>query len=210
MAPKLRGTPYHRVPKIAFLFLVRGDLPLRPLWEKFFAGHQELCTIYVHADPSYTGSPPEDSVFYGRMIPSQVNRGIKQQTKCSAASSSSISRWVRAENEMGRREPGGGGEAAAGERAPGPRQRAVRAAVGGVHTRPQLHRRAYLFIYLTNIYIFIYLFYFHMNSLKSVMFPCMYYTTTHQFKQLKYLRAYWTFDHANPFIKNKIELWTEP
>ena len=48
-----------------------------------------------------------------------------------------------------------------------------------------------------------------MNSIKSVMFPCMYYTTIHQFKQLKYLRAYWTFDHANPFIKNKMELFCQ-
>ena len=72
MTPKVQSSPYHRVPKVAFLFLARGDLPLRPLWEKFFAGHQELYTIYVHADPSYTGSPPADSVFYGRTIPSQA------------------------------------------------------------------------------------------------------------------------------------------
>ena len=73
MAPKVRRTPYqHRVPKVAFLFLARGELPLRPLWEKFFAGHEGLYSIYVHTDPSYTGSPPGDSVFYGRKIPSQV------------------------------------------------------------------------------------------------------------------------------------------
>ncbi|OEL21051.1 hypothetical protein BAE44_0017930 [Dichanthelium oligosanthes] len=71
MAPKVRSTPYHRVPKVAFLFLVRGELPLRPLWEKFFQGHDGLYSIYVHTDPSYTGSPPKDSVFYGRTIPSQ-------------------------------------------------------------------------------------------------------------------------------------------
>ncbi|KAJ1270470.1 hypothetical protein BS78_06G054400 [Paspalum vaginatum] len=71
MAPKVRSTPYHSVAKVGFLFLVRGDLPLRPLWEKFFAGHEGLYSIYVHTDPSYSGSPPEDSVFYGRMIPSQ-------------------------------------------------------------------------------------------------------------------------------------------
>ncbi|OQU75987.1 hypothetical protein SORBI_3010G070400 [Sorghum bicolor] len=71
MSPKVRATPYHRVPKVAFLFLARGDLPLRPLWEKFFEGHDGLYSIYVHADPSYTGSPPDDSVFYNRMIPSQ-------------------------------------------------------------------------------------------------------------------------------------------
>ncbi|TKW13281.1 hypothetical protein SEVIR_5G089500v4 [Setaria viridis] len=71
MTPKVQSSPYHRVPKVAFLFLARGDLPLRPLWEKFFAGHEGLYSIYVHTNPSYTGSPPEDSVFYGRMIPSQ-------------------------------------------------------------------------------------------------------------------------------------------
>ncbi|KAF8780761.1 hypothetical protein HU200_001178 [Digitaria exilis] len=71
MTPKTQSSPYRRVPKVAFMFLARGDLPLRPLWEKFFAGHEGLYSIYVHTDPSYTGSPPEDSVFYGRMIPSQ-------------------------------------------------------------------------------------------------------------------------------------------
>ncbi|CAL5069114.1 unnamed protein product [Urochloa decumbens] len=71
MAPRVDGTPYHRVPKVAFMFLVRGHMPLRPLWEKFFEGHHGLYSIYVHANPSYTGSPPRDSVFYGRMIPSQ-------------------------------------------------------------------------------------------------------------------------------------------
>ncbi|CAL4965021.1 unnamed protein product [Urochloa decumbens] len=71
MTPKVQSSPYHHMPKVAFLFLARGDLPLRPLWEKFFTGHEGLYSIYVHTDPSYTGSPPEDSVFYGGMIPSQ-------------------------------------------------------------------------------------------------------------------------------------------
>ena len=74
MAPMVRRTPDSRVPKVAFLFLVRGDLPLRPLWEKFFAGHEGRYSIYVHAHPSYTGSPPPDSAFYGRYIPSQVTK----------------------------------------------------------------------------------------------------------------------------------------
>ncbi|KAF7034558.1 hypothetical protein CFC21_045556 [Triticum aestivum] len=71
MVPRVARVPWRIVPKVAFLFLVRGDLPLRPLWEKFFAGHEGLYSIYVHASPAYTGSPPADSVFYGRMIPSQ-------------------------------------------------------------------------------------------------------------------------------------------
>jgi hypothetical protein len=84
MTPKIESSPYHRVPKVAFLFLARGDLPLRPLWEKFFAGHEGLYSIYVHTDPSYTGSPPADSVFYGRAIPSQVNR---RRSSCLSTSS---------------------------------------------------------------------------------------------------------------------------
>ncbi|CAO1939132.1 unnamed protein product [Urochloa humidicola] len=75
MAPKARTTPLryrHRKPKVAFLFLIRGEMPLRPLWEKFFRGHEGLYSIYVHADPSYAGpAPPETSVFHGRAIPSQ-------------------------------------------------------------------------------------------------------------------------------------------
>ncbi|KAF7027271.1 hypothetical protein CFC21_039327 [Triticum aestivum] len=71
MVPRVALVPRRIVPKVAFLFLVTGDMPLRPLWEKFFAGHEGLYSIYVHASPAYTGSPPADSVFYGRMIPSQ-------------------------------------------------------------------------------------------------------------------------------------------
>ncbi|TVU22074.1 hypothetical protein EJB05_31751 [Eragrostis curvula] len=71
LVPKARRVPERRVPKVAFLFLVRGELPLRPLWEKFFAGHDGFYSIYVHAHPSYTGSPPPDSMFYGRFVPSQ-------------------------------------------------------------------------------------------------------------------------------------------
>lgn len=74
MAPMVRRAPDSRVPKVAFLFLVRGELPLLPLWEKFFAGHEGRYSIYVHAHPSYTGSPPTDSPFYGRYIPSQVTK----------------------------------------------------------------------------------------------------------------------------------------
>jgi hypothetical protein len=73
MAPRMKSMPKHViVPKIAFLFLARDDLPLRTLWEKFFEGHEGLYSIYVHASPGYNGSPPPDSPFYGRMVPSQV------------------------------------------------------------------------------------------------------------------------------------------
>ncbi|GAB2210809.1 hypothetical protein Droror1_Dr00016093 [Drosera rotundifolia] len=60
------------VPKLAFMFLTKGPLPLSPLWEMFFKGHQGLYSIYVHAHPSYNESVRVDSVFYGRHIPSQL------------------------------------------------------------------------------------------------------------------------------------------
>uniref|UniRef100_A0A0D9XI27 Uncharacterized protein n=1 Tax=Leersia perrieri TaxID=77586 RepID=A0A0D9XI27_9ORYZ len=74
MAPKTHRPPNNVLPKkVAFMFLVRGELPLRPLWEKFFSGQRiDHYTIYVHAHPSYnfTGSP--DSVFHGRYVPSKI------------------------------------------------------------------------------------------------------------------------------------------
>lgn len=62
------------VPKIAFLFLSRGHLPLGPLWEMFFKGHQGFYSIYVHSQPSFNGTVPQKSVFHGRRIPSKVSK----------------------------------------------------------------------------------------------------------------------------------------
>ncbi|KAI4352205.1 hypothetical protein L6164_006479 [Bauhinia variegata] len=58
-------------PKVAFMFLARGELPLGPLWEKFFKGREGFYSIYLHQDPSFNETVPEDSVFYGKKIPSQ-------------------------------------------------------------------------------------------------------------------------------------------
>ncbi|CAN1243115.1 Glycosyltransferase BC10 [Linum perenne] len=71
MVPKIDKVPYKRVPKVAFMFLTRGDLPLAPLWELFFRGHEGFYSIYVHNLPSYNATDPVGSVFYGRRIPSQ-------------------------------------------------------------------------------------------------------------------------------------------
>lgn len=73
MAPKIQEFPFKRVPKVAFMLLTKGPLSLAPLWEKFFKGHEGLYSIYVHSNPSYNGSEPEDSVFHGRRIPSKVS-----------------------------------------------------------------------------------------------------------------------------------------
>ncbi|KAK2375866.1 glycosyltransferase BC10 [Trifolium repens] len=69
--PKIDEYPFDRVPKVAFLFLVRGSVTLAPLWEKFFQGHNGYYSIYVHSNPSYNGSEVESPVFHGRRIPSK-------------------------------------------------------------------------------------------------------------------------------------------
>ncbi|KDO58674.1 hypothetical protein CISIN_1g040146mg [Citrus sinensis] len=69
--PRIKKYPFKRVPKIAFMFLTKGPLPLAPLWEKFFKGHEGLYSIYVHPHPAYNGKFSPSSVFYRRQIPSQ-------------------------------------------------------------------------------------------------------------------------------------------
>ncbi|XAR49967.1 hypothetical protein NMG60_11004159 [Bertholletia excelsa] len=70
--PRRKDYPFERTPKIAFMFLTRGPLPLASLWERFFLGHEGLYSIYIHSLPSYQPDFPPSSVFYDRQIPSQV------------------------------------------------------------------------------------------------------------------------------------------
>ncbi|CAH2066154.1 unnamed protein product [Thlaspi arvense] len=71
MAPKIRNYPFPRTPKVAFMFLTKGHLPLAPLWERFFRGHEGFFNIYVHSYPTYNESDSKGSVFHGRQIPSE-------------------------------------------------------------------------------------------------------------------------------------------
>ncbi|KAL5579388.1 hypothetical protein UlMin_011830 [Ulmus minor] len=70
--PRIKSYPFQRVPKIAFMFLTKGPLPMAPLWERFFEGHEGLFSIYVHSTPSYEANYTSSSVFYKRQIPSKV------------------------------------------------------------------------------------------------------------------------------------------
>ncbi|XP_030506998.2 glycosyltransferase BC10 [Cannabis sativa] len=73
MVPMIEELPYEDVgPKVAFMFLTKGPLPLAPLWERFFQGHEGFYSIYVHTDPSFNDTTLNTSVFYGRRIPSQA------------------------------------------------------------------------------------------------------------------------------------------
>lgn len=74
MVPRIRELPFNRTPKVAFMFLTKGAMPLAPLWELFFKGHEGLYSIYVHPNPSFNGTVPQGSVFHGRRIPSKVSR----------------------------------------------------------------------------------------------------------------------------------------
>ncbi|KAL6524029.1 hypothetical protein OROMI_031124 [Orobanche minor] len=71
--PRVDKYPFERVPKIAFMFLTKGPLPLAPLWERFFKGYDGLYSIYIHSMPSFKADFPSSSVFYKRQIPSQVS-----------------------------------------------------------------------------------------------------------------------------------------
>ncbi|XP_072999763.1 glycosyltransferase BC10-like [Typha latifolia] len=71
MVPKIEEYPFERVPKVAFLFLTKGTLPLLPLWDRFFRGHEGLYSIYVHSLPDYKIKVPENSAFFARQIPSE-------------------------------------------------------------------------------------------------------------------------------------------
>lgn len=73
MVPQISEYPYNRTPKVAFLFLSRGRLPLGPLWEMFFKGHENLFSIYLHTSPDFNSEPPQSSVFYKRRVPSKVS-----------------------------------------------------------------------------------------------------------------------------------------
>ncbi|XP_009393005.2 glycosyltransferase BC10 [Musa acuminata AAA Group] len=81
--PQVKKYPFKRVPKVAFMFLTRGPLPLSPLWEKFFRGHEGRYSIYVHALPSYQANFTSASVFYERQIPSKVSEW-GQMSMCDA------------------------------------------------------------------------------------------------------------------------------
>lgn len=67
--------PHKPKPKVAFMFLTRGPLPLAPLWERFFSGAgRELFSVYVHATPGYRLDFPPSSPFHRRQVPSKAAR----------------------------------------------------------------------------------------------------------------------------------------
>ncbi|XP_028800178.1 glycosyltransferase BC10 [Neltuma alba] len=73
--PRIQKVHFRHTPKVAFMFLTKGPLPLAPLWQRFFQGIDPgLYSIYVHSHPSFNQTLPRTSVFYGRSIPSKEVR----------------------------------------------------------------------------------------------------------------------------------------
>ncbi|CAI5475636.1 unnamed protein product [Closterium sp. Yama58-4] len=61
-----------QTPKLAFLFMTRGPLPLAPFWERFFKGHEGFFSMYIHTAREFRYKPGElPSAFEGAHIPSQ-------------------------------------------------------------------------------------------------------------------------------------------
>lgn len=84
-----RGGGVH--PKVAFLFLTRGPLPLALFWAQFFQGHEGKYSIFIHTAEKFkypAGSLPP--AFQGRQIRSQVriptegSKGMIDTVDCSA------------------------------------------------------------------------------------------------------------------------------
>ncbi|GJP87026.1 hypothetical protein CLOP_g16992, partial [Closterium sp. NIES-67] len=51
--PSFSASPSSPTPKIAFLFLSRGPLPLAPLWKRFFRGYARYYSAYIHPAPGF-------------------------------------------------------------------------------------------------------------------------------------------------------------
>ncbi|XP_074577614.1 glycosyltransferase BC10-like [Curcuma longa] len=81
--PGVKRYPFKRVPKVAFMFLTRGPLPLSPLWERYFRGNEGRYSVYLHTHPSYKANFTLNSVFYRRQIPSKVSEW-GQMSMCDA------------------------------------------------------------------------------------------------------------------------------
>ncbi|CAI0437079.1 unnamed protein product [Linum tenue] len=124
MVPRINVSPPRPAAKVAFMFLTRGPLPLAPLWELFFKGHEGFYSVYVHNLPHYNHTDPLDSVFHGRRIPSKLL-------------SDSGRRLGPAVDDRSR-------APASRQRAPRLRQPPLRPLIGILHPALQLHHRLQL------------------------------------------------------------------
>ncbi|KAK1287022.1 hypothetical protein QJS10_CPB19g01310 [Acorus calamus] len=72
-------------PKIAFLFLTNSPLTFSPLWDRFFAGHDNLFNLYVHTDPTKPVPPPGGVFTAARFLARNKRTARASATLISAA-----------------------------------------------------------------------------------------------------------------------------
>ncbi|CAI5512602.1 unnamed protein product [Closterium sp. Naga37s-1] len=71
-APSSPSAAAPPIPKIAFLFLTRGPLPLAPLWERFLRNHSAYFSAYMHAaTPGFRVEPRVRKSLNLRAVPSK-------------------------------------------------------------------------------------------------------------------------------------------
>ncbi len=104
----LQGLPtpaMHQLPKVALMFLTRGEMPLEPIWADFLAaaaavvrsagiaagqlGWEALFALYVHPPPDFPGYTP-GSLFAGREV---ANRTAVQWGQHSVVRGISLLCW---------------------------------------------------------------------------------------------------------------------
>ncbi|XP_020553883.1 uncharacterized protein LOC105175291 isoform X2 [Sesamum indicum] len=72
---RVLGYQFRVTPKIAFLFLVRRNLPLDFLWENFFENVEKRnFSIYVHSEPGFVfdESTTRSTVFFDRQLKNSI------------------------------------------------------------------------------------------------------------------------------------------
>ncbi|KAL5722132.1 hypothetical protein ACHQM5_005690 [Ranunculus cassubicifolius] len=60
-SPQVVRSDSNGPPKVAFMFLAKGRLPLGPIWEKFFEGYRDFYSIYLHSFPTFNEKVSEFS-----------------------------------------------------------------------------------------------------------------------------------------------------
>ncbi|KAK4398882.1 Glycosyltransferase BC10 [Sesamum angolense] len=71
------GYQFRGTPKIAFLFLLRRNLPLDFLWENFFENvDKRNFSIYIHSEPGFVfdESTTRSTVFFDRQLKNSIKR----------------------------------------------------------------------------------------------------------------------------------------
>jgi len=69
-AARVRRNPVGQ--KIAYMFIVKDTMAFAPLWERYFHGHEDQYSIYIHAHPNYKPLFNTTSPFFRRFVPSKV------------------------------------------------------------------------------------------------------------------------------------------